>query len=115
MSAYPPVTAFECPWCSVEAGDPCRTPAGRATFHRTRLQVARDVWREGQWAVRMKRDDPRFGLDAGDLLLVTRYWLDPNKVTVIRRVSDGFDPECNQYSRDVEFVSFDTNKTGEDQ
>lgn len=46
----------------------------------------------------LKEDDPRFGLKAGDILECQPYWLDPTeKLTVIKRVADGFDPECNVY------------------
>lgn len=52
--------------------------------------------------VEMKADDERFGLMAGDVLEVEPYWLDPaEKWTVIRRVSDGFDPRCNVYRNQV--------------
>lgn len=52
---------------------------------------------------RLKADDPRFGLSAGDELVCINYPLDA-KVTVLRRLKDGYDPECNQYMADVEFV-----------
>ena len=55
--------------------------------------------------VKLKADDERFGMKAGDILEVTPYWLDPSdKLTVIRRVSDGFDPRCNVYRSQVESV-----------
>lgn len=53
-------------------------------------------------------DDPRMGLQAGDLLLCEPYWLDPaSKVSVIKRLSDGFDPGCNQYRSDVRRLTDD--------
>jgi hypothetical protein len=52
--------------------------------------------------VRLKEDDPRFKMKEGDILRVERYWLDPQKYTVLERVSDGFDPECNVYASQVE-------------
>jgi len=54
--------------------------------------------------VRLKKDDRRFKLKAGDLLEVVPYSLDPGKYTVIRRLSDDYDPECNVYSYEVETV-----------
>ena len=51
------------------------------------------------------KDDPRFGLNKGDILVGETYWLDPDKVTIHYRESDGFDPECNQYRDDVRFIS----------
>lgn len=53
--------------------------------------------------LRLKEDDPRFGLKKGDVLECVPYWLDPSdKWTVLRRVSDGFDPSCNVYRHQVE-------------
>jgi hypothetical protein len=53
--------------------------------------------------VRLKEDDSRFGLRAGDVLDVRPYSLDPrDKLMVIRRVSD--DPECSVYRSSVELV-----------
>ncbi len=53
--------------------------------------------------VRMKEDDLPFGLKKGDLLEVKPYWLDPeDKFTVIRRLTDNFDPNCNVYRHQVE-------------
>ena len=53
--------------------------------------------------VRMKEDDEQMGLKKGDLLEVQPYWMDPSdKFTVIRRLSDNFDPSCNVYRTQVE-------------
>ena len=52
-------------------------------------------------------DDPRFGLRKGDILICTRMhwaWAD-EKVAVIRRESDGYEPGCSQYRRDVRHIS----------
>lgn len=51
---------------------------------------------------RLKADDERMGLKAGDILVCVPYWLDPAKLTVLRRESDGWDPECNVYRHQVE-------------
>lgn len=52
--------------------------------------------------VKLKADDVQFGLAAGDVLEVEPYWLDPtDKLTVIRRISDGYDPNCNVYRSQV--------------
>lgn len=56
--------------------------------------------------VRIKEDDPRFDLKAGELYNAERYWLDPNdKVTLLERVSDGWNPMCNCYWHQVERVT----------
>lgn len=55
--------------------------------------------------VRIKEDDPRFGLTAGELYRAERYWLDPHiKYTLLSRIPDGWDPECNAYTHQVERV-----------
>lgn len=57
----------------------------------------------GTFQVRLKEDDPNFGLKAGDILEVHPYILDPSdKFTVVRRIHDGFDPSCNVYRSQVE-------------
>lgn len=54
---------------------------------------------------RLKKDDLRFGLHEGDVLVGRAYWLDPQaKVTVEFREFDGFDPMCNQYRSDLEYL-----------
>jgi hypothetical protein len=52
--------------------------------------------------VRIKEDDFRFKLKKGDVLEVHVYAYDPGKYTVVRRLSDDYDPECNVYSYQVE-------------
>lgn len=55
---------------------------------------------ESRWV--LLADDERFGLHAGDVLVCVPYWLDPgDKLTVLRRESDGFDPSCNVYRSEV--------------
>jgi len=53
----------------------------------------------------MLADDPRFGLAAGDVLLAVPYPYDA-KWTCLRRESDGYDPECNQYVSDIEWIGW---------
>lgn len=54
---------------------------------------------------RLKDDDEWFGMAKGDVLECKPYWLDPSaKLEVVRRVSDGFDPQCTVYRYQVEPV-----------
>ena len=55
--------------------------------------------------VRMLEDDPRMKLSKGDVLKVRPSGWDDEKVEVIERVSDGFDPECNLYRHQVEIAT----------
>lgn len=52
-------------------------------------------------------DDERFGLSRGDILICeSMHWAwAPEKVAVVRRESDGYDPGCNQYRGSVRHVS----------
>ena len=52
-------------------------------------------------------DDPRFGLSKGDILICEpMHWAwSPEKVAVVRRESDGYDPGCSQYRNCVRHVS----------
>ena len=104
MSALRPPSDFTCGYCGAKPGAPCTTASGKKReLHHTRFDAYRSFARSSTWVVRLKQDDPRFGLAAGDELLVKSYPYDA-KVTVLRRISDGFDPECNQYLHDVEYV-----------
>lgn len=61
--------------------------------------------KKARFKVRIKKTDDRFGLKAGDIYWAERYCLDPqHKVSLLERIPDGFDPECNQYCSEVERV-----------
>lgn len=97
-----------CPRCQAPAGEGCRTPSGRdTTMHRVRWNRVRHCRRNLPMVYRLKGNDPEFGLTAGDLLLVENYPYDA-KVSVLARIPDGYDPECNQYLGDVEFIRWAT-------
>lgn len=51
--------------------------------------------------IKMKKDDVQFNLKKGDIFQAELY--DDCKVSLIKRKSDGFDPECNAYIHDVLF------------
>lgn len=56
---------------------------------------------------RLLHDDERFGLKAGDILVCRSMhwaWAD-EKVSVMYRESDGYEPHCSQYRENVEWVS----------
>ena len=55
----------------------------------------------------IREDDERFGLCAGDIVVCERMhpaWAE-EKVRVLYRESDGYQPECSQYRRNVRHVS----------
>ena len=53
--------------------------------------------------VKNLEDNERLGIKAGERDEAKPYWLDPyDKVTLIRRIPDGYEPECNQYRSMVE-------------
>ena len=55
--------------------------------------------------VKILENDDRFGIKAGEVYEAKRYWLDPTeKVTLLGRVPDGWDPGCNQYTHSVAFL-----------
>ncbi len=52
-------------------------------------------------------DDPRFGLARGDVLICEPMhpaWAH-EKVAVVRRESDGYEPGCSQYRHDIRHLS----------
>lgn len=71
--------------------------------HKQRWESLRAAYRLPRRYV-LRGDDERFGLAAGDVLVCEPYWLDPEKLTVLYRESDGFDPCCNVYRPQVERV-----------
>lgn len=52
-------------------------------------------------------DDPRFGLKKGDILICERmHWAwSREKIAVVQRESDGYDPSCSVYRNMVRHVS----------
>lgn len=54
--------------------------------------------------VMMLEDDLMFGLKKGDVFKAQRYPYDPDKMTLLERESDGFNPECNQYKEHLAFM-----------
>ncbi len=49
--------------------------------------------------------DPRFNIAQGDQFEAYPYVMDPScKWTLVRRLSDGFDPGCNAYRSQVRVV-----------
>lgn len=101
------VHLVSCPLCHQEPGDPCivRTTGRETNTHMARYKL---LWRMAKtrqlWYVLLK-DDPTFGLVAGDILRCVDYPYDA-KVSVVFREWDGFDPECNQYNTDLAFIGF---------
>lgn len=56
---------------------------------------------------RLLRSDPRFNLHKGDILICGRMaapWAS-EKVAVLCRESDGYEPGCSQYRNNVQFLS----------
>jgi hypothetical protein len=108
MPAFPSVYDLACPFCSASAGHACVTSSGRARRndpHRERWDRRDRLLRSGfEFVVRIKADDEHIGVRAGEEYVAAPYWLDNGKVTLLRRLSDGHDPECNEYVEKVEYV-----------
>jgi len=58
---------------------------------------------ENKMKVKLLEDDERFGLKKDDVFEAQRYAYDPDKITLLKRESDGFDPECNQYKESLAY------------
>ncbi|WP_294833316.1 hypothetical protein [uncultured Gilliamella sp.] len=56
------------------------------------------------FTVEIKKDDETLGIKKGEQYLAVRYPYDDEKITLVSRVPDGFDPECNQYWADVKII-----------
>lgn len=58
-----------------------------------------------EFIVEILETDHQLGLTAGEEYAAIRYWVDPaSKVTLLRRIPDGHNPECTQYHGTVKFV-----------
>ena len=54
--------------------------------------------------VQLLEDDSRFKIKKGEIFKAQVYQLDPEKITLLKRLPDGFDPECNQYRESVKIL-----------
>lgn len=62
--------------------------------------------------VELLKDEPRCGIKKGDLFEATAYHLDPaEKVTLLKRLTDGFVPDCNEYRHNVKILYFTTKQS----
>lgn len=56
--------------------------------------------------VELLKDEPRFKINKGDQFKAIAYHLDPQeKVTLLKRLSDDFVPECNEYRHNVKILT----------
>lgn len=95
-----------CPYCQASVNNPCVTYSGKVRDnHKDRWQRIQQRYKNDEMIYRLLKDDPRFGLKKDDLLICVNYPYDA-KVTILRRLSDGYDPSCNQYIQDVEFINW---------
>lgn len=98
-----------CPWCEVPVGTPCVSRIGRRPrpTHSARWDAYKWRLRGSRFVVQVREDDARLGVRAGEQYVAQVYWLDPGKVTLLSRVPDGFDPECNHYWPEVEWLRWE--------
>lgn len=105
VSATPGIKDVQCPRCKAAEGEKCVTPSGKAAdFHMDRWSRLKRDERSLAFVVRLLHDDPTSQSKAGTLFVARIYWLDSEKITLLRRLSDGMSPECNAYARNVEYV-----------
>lgn len=111
MSALPPVLSMRCPWCDVEPGQQCVRPSGATTSqpHRRRwLELSAALFHDRAFIVEVNEDDPHINLAARERYAAIRYWLDPGaKVTLLRRVTDDYQPNCNLYLHQGKFIEWE--------
>ncbi|MEU2418847.1 hypothetical protein ABZ546_13805 [Brachybacterium paraconglomeratum] len=111
MSAQPGIYDVRCPYCAAIADQVCATASGKPCHrhdpHQARWDLLRRETLRTPFVVRIKRTDERLGVRAGEEYAAIRYWLDPGKVTLLRRIPDGYDPSCNQYITDAKFVRWE--------
>lgn len=52
--------------------------------------------------VKVLKTNGRLGIKSGEIYNAKGY--DDSKITLLSRIPDGFDPECNQYRHEVEML-----------
>lgn len=62
---------------------------------------------------KVKKDDDRLGVKAGELYLCSPYKWDEEKVMLLSRIPDGHDPMCNHYLHEVELFTMEVPKGSE--
>jgi len=55
--------------------------------------------------VKIRENNIHFGLKKGEIYEAKPYRLDSEKLTLLKRIPDGYDPECNCYRHEVEVVN----------
>lgn len=104
-------TSVVCPHCGAAAGELCRTPNGKQMpAHNKRRERTAQYWETGCFAVEVLRDHEHYNLKTGDRFLAHNAGYD-NKVKLLFRLSDGYAPDCTQYSNQVRFLCWDTQLT----
>lgn len=109
-----PLRSTPCSYCGARDGAACVPPTGKLARspHRIRLDDTRSRWRSSLLRCRIREDDARLGLAAGEVYICQRYPLDPSKVTALYREPDGHEPEVILYHRDYDFLGFVADSTG---
>lgn len=112
MSALPGYINVKCSYCDADEGYRCRTSSGAILSmpHNLRFDDRQRALRsDREFVVQIKRDDLKFGIHKGEYFAAVNYPYD-SKVTLLRRLHDDFDPQCNQYEQDVEFIEWFSKK-----
>lgn len=97
--------SVRCPHCGVDAGLSCITASGSAArfTHRSRCDRYIAFMRTRRFVVRVRADNERLSVHAGERYAAELYRLDPQKVTLLARIPDGNDPSCNHYWSEVDW------------
>lgn len=91
------IYSVACPYCDKSSGEDCVTSGGNVREQPHRKRTKRYLNRSAIKVVEVvKQDGP---LEPGERFFARKYWLDPEKGTILGRIADGFDPNRNFYWR----------------
>lgn len=56
--------------------------------------------------VKILKTNDKLGIKENEIYEAEPYWLDPlDKITLLKRIPDGYNPSCNQYRYNVEILN----------
>lgn len=101
---YRSIDTVRCSYCNAEPGYYCTMPNGtmRPRIHDVRKRQWHFERLSGEWIGELLVSNPKLGLNQGDLVVLKGFY--KGSVEILRRLSDGHDPEAWIFPTSTRFV-----------